>query len=59
MGNIIRLNGNAPKEKWLSISNQGTDMFLELLRLIINLARRPVTSVMGGAPASFSAILLV
>ena len=31
MGNIIRLNGNAPKEKWLSISNQGTDMFLELL----------------------------
>ena len=27
--------------------------------VIINLARRPVTSVVGGAPASVSAILLV
>ena len=31
MGNIIRLNDNVPKEEWLSMSNQGTDCFLELL----------------------------
>ncbi|MBQ6492709.1 MAG: hypothetical protein IJI92_02460 [Erysipelotrichaceae bacterium] len=31
MGNIIRLNDSAPKEEWLSMSNQGTDCFLELL----------------------------
>ena len=32
---------------------------LEKNSIIINLARRPVTSVVGGAPASVSAILLV
>jgi hypothetical protein len=31
MGNIIRLNAEVPHEKWLSMSNQGTDGFLELL----------------------------
>ena len=31
MSNIISLNGSAPKEKRLTMSNQGTDCFLELL----------------------------
>ncbi len=31
MSNIFRSCSNAPKEEWLSISNQGTDCFLELL----------------------------
>ena len=33
MGNIIRINAESPHEKWLSMSNQGTDGFLELLLL--------------------------
>ena len=31
MGNIIRLDDAAPVDRWLSMSNQGTDCFLELL----------------------------
>ena len=31
MGNTIRLSNNAPSEKCLSMSNQGTDLFFELL----------------------------
>lgn len=33
MSNIIRLNAVEPKEKILSMSNQGTDTFLELIIL--------------------------
>ena len=33
MSNTIRLNGNAPPDQWLTMSNQGTDCFLELLLL--------------------------
>ncbi len=33
MGNIIRLNEDASTEKWLKMSNRGTDVFLELLLL--------------------------
>jgi len=31
MSNIIRLNSTSPNKEWLSMSNQGTDCFLELL----------------------------
>lgn len=31
MGNIIRFNDASPNSEWLSMSNQGTDCFLELL----------------------------
>ena len=33
MSNTIRLNGEAPLDQWLTMSNQGTDCFLELLLL--------------------------
>ena len=33
MSNVIRLNEHAPTQNWLSMSNQGTDLFLELLIL--------------------------
>ena len=33
MSNTIRRNGNAPSDQWLTMSNQGTDCFLELLLL--------------------------
>ena len=31
MSNIICFNSSAPKEEWLTMSNQGTDCFLELI----------------------------
>ena len=31
MSNIISLSSTAPKEEWLTMSNQGTDCFMELL----------------------------
>ena len=31
MSNIIRLNETAPNDKWIIMSNQGTDCFLDLL----------------------------
>ena len=31
MSNTIRLNESAPINKWLTMSNQGTDCFFELL----------------------------
>ncbi len=31
MSNIIRLNGTAPNDEWIVMSNQGTDCFLDLL----------------------------
>lgn len=31
MSNVFRLNSCVPVEKWISMSNQGTDFFLELL----------------------------
>ena len=31
MSNVIRLNSKSPTEEWISMSNQGTDCFLELL----------------------------
>ena len=31
MSNIIRFNDTSPNSEWLSMSNQGTDCFLELL----------------------------
>ena len=31
MSNIIRLSETAPEGEWLSMSNQGTDCFLDLL----------------------------
>ncbi len=33
MSNTIRLNDEAPLDQWLTMSNQGTDYFLELLLL--------------------------
>ena len=33
MSNTIRQDGNAPPDQWLTMSNQGTDCFLELLLL--------------------------
>ena len=33
MSNTIRLNASAPLDQWLTMSNQGTDCFLELLLL--------------------------
>ena len=33
MSNTIRRNGEAPLDRWLTMSNQGTDCFLELLLL--------------------------
>lgn len=33
MSNTIRRNGNALPDQWLTMSNQGTDCFLELLLL--------------------------
>ena len=33
MSNTIRRNGNTPSDQWLTMSNQGTDCFLELLLL--------------------------
>ena len=33
MSNTIRLNDEAPPDQWLTMSNQGTDSFLELLML--------------------------
>ncbi len=33
MSNTIRRDGEAPRDQWLTMSNQGTDCFLELLLL--------------------------
>ena len=36
MGNIIQLNKTTPTSEWISMSNQGTDCFLELLIMAAN-----------------------
>ena len=70
MSNIIRLNAVEPKEKILSMSNQGTDTFLELIilsgaeqdmtvsqqRLIDYLAERREDNMNAPGTASFDVV---
>ena len=70
MSNIIRLNATELKEKNLSMSNQGTDTFLELIllaasdsdvtvnqkRLIEYLAERREVNLIAPGTASFDVV---
>lgn len=49
MSNTIRQNDEAPPDQWLTMSNQGTDCFLELLLLAAStLEQTPVQQLLIG-----------